>query len=86
MPDALLRSAWHSRAGAVVFPLQDLLGLGTEARMNTPSTVTGNWTWRFSWSQVPAGLAAGCRQRALAAGRLRVQGDAAPVRRLYSAS
>lgn len=86
MPDALLRSVWQSRAGAVIFPFQDLLGLGSEARMNTPSTVTGNWTWRFSWNQVPAGLAEVCRQRGLAAGRPGDQGNAAPVRRLYSAS
>jgi 4-alpha-glucanotransferase len=69
MPDALLRSVWASRAEVAIFPMQDLLGLGPEARMNTPSTVTGNWTWRFDWGEVPAGLAADCRQRAREAGR-----------------
>ena len=69
MPDALLRAVWGSPAGAAIFPLQDLLGLGSEARMNTPSTVTGNWAWRFSWNQVPAGLAAECRHRGRKAGR-----------------
>ncbi|MNY59355.1 4-alpha-glucanotransferase [compost metagenome] len=29
-------------------PLQDLLGLGSEARMNTPGTMGGNWAWRFA--------------------------------------
>jgi 4-alpha-glucanotransferase len=28
-------------------PLQDILGLGTEARMNLPATTSGNWEWRF---------------------------------------
>jgi len=37
----------HSCAGAVLFPLQDVLGLGTEARMNIPGTATGNWRWRL---------------------------------------
>ncbi len=38
---------------AVIFPLQDVLGLGSEARMNTPGTVgEHNWTWRFDWSQI----------------------------------
>ena len=36
-----------SRARAVVTPVQDLLGLGNEARMNTPGTVGGNWEWRM---------------------------------------
>src|SRR5690606_37488297 len=40
-------------AAAVIFPLQDVLGLGSEARMNTPGTVGDhNWTWRFTSSQV----------------------------------
>jgi 4-alpha-glucanotransferase len=33
-------------ANTVLFPLQDVLGLGTDARMNIPSTASGNWTWR----------------------------------------
>ena len=69
MPDALLRSVWQSPTRVAVFPFQDLLGLGTEARMNTPSTVTGNWTWRFHWDQVLPGLAAECRRRSRDAGR-----------------
>jgi 4-alpha-glucanotransferase len=42
----LLAFAWRSRARWAVAPLQDVLGLGSEARMNTPGTTTGNWTWR----------------------------------------
>jgi len=34
--------------------MQDLLMLGSEARMNTPGTVGKNWSWRFQWEQVEA--------------------------------
>jgi 4-alpha-glucanotransferase len=38
---------------AVLFPFQDVLGAGSEARMNTPGTVgEHNWTWRFDWNDV----------------------------------
>jgi len=46
MPWALVRLAYASRARLAVVPAQDLLGLGTEARMNTPGVTDGNWTWR----------------------------------------
>jgi 4-alpha-glucanotransferase len=42
-----LRALLRSDAGAVVVPLQDLFGLGSEARMNTPGHPAGNWTWRL---------------------------------------
>jgi 4-alpha-glucanotransferase len=32
-----------------LFPLQDVLGLGSEHRMNFPGTGAGNWRWRFDW-------------------------------------
>ena len=37
---------WESKAGLTIVQAQDLLGLGSEARMNTPSVPSGNWTWR----------------------------------------
>lgn len=43
---ALLRLGWASVADLVLAPLQDLLNLGSEARLNTPGTTTGNWLWR----------------------------------------
>ncbi len=58
---ALLRSVLASVAVLAVAPMQDLLGLGTEARMNLPGTTEGNWGWGFEWSAVPPGLAARCR-------------------------
>ena len=46
MPWALVRLALSSTAELAVVPAQDLLALGSESRMNTPGTDTGNWTWR----------------------------------------
>ncbi|ANV86293.1 4-alpha-glucanotransferase [Picosynechococcus sp. PCC 7117] len=43
----LIRLALGSVANLAVFPLQDLLGLGSEAKMNTPGVAAGNWTWRY---------------------------------------
>jgi len=47
-----IRLASQSVADMAVFPFQDVLGLGTEARMNFPGKPLGNWAWRFSWNQV----------------------------------
>ena len=44
----LIRLAMMSVANTVIFPLQDVLGLGDVARMNTPGTVARNWSWRFN--------------------------------------
>jgi 4-alpha-glucanotransferase len=43
-----IRLAYSSVANMAVVPLQDVLGLGSEARMNYPSTLGGNWTWRYT--------------------------------------
>jgi len=47
MPWDLIRSAMASVADLCILPLQDILGLGAEARMNTPGTASGNWSWRY---------------------------------------
>ncbi len=44
---AMIRAAARSVANLCVFPMQDVLHLGSEARMNTPSAGAGNWTWRY---------------------------------------
>jgi 4-alpha-glucanotransferase len=44
----LIREAFGSPASLAIVPLQDVLGLGSEARMNTPGQPTGNWAWRFT--------------------------------------
>jgi 4-alpha-glucanotransferase len=43
----LIRTLMASVADAVIVPVQDLLGLGSEARMNLPGTASGNWKWRM---------------------------------------
>jgi 4-alpha-glucanotransferase len=43
-----VRLAWSSVANQAVACLQDVMNLGAEARMNTPSTVSGNWQWRYT--------------------------------------
>jgi 4-alpha-glucanotransferase len=47
MPEALVRVALGSVGKLAIIPMQDVLGLGTEARLNTPGTAVGNWTWRL---------------------------------------
>ena len=42
-----IRAVMASVAGVAIVPLQDVLGLGSEARMNLPGTVSGNWKWRY---------------------------------------
>lgn len=44
----LIELAMSSRADNVIIPMQDLLSLGASARMNTPSTKSGNWTWKLN--------------------------------------
>ncbi|MEP6850455.1 MAG: 4-alpha-glucanotransferase, partial [Acidobacteriota bacterium] len=43
----MIRAIWASVAHTVITPLQDLLGIGTEGRMNLPATTEGNWSWRY---------------------------------------
>jgi len=55
---AFIRAAQCSPADLSIIPLQDILGLGSETRMNTPSVYGGNWRWRFDESQLRSELAA----------------------------
>jgi 4-alpha-glucanotransferase len=43
----LVRAAFSTDASLAIAPLQDYLGLGSEARMNTPGTSENNWRWRL---------------------------------------
>lgn len=52
IPPAIIRTAFASCAGVVIFQMQDYLGLDNTARMNTPSTLGGNWKWRFAQGQI----------------------------------
>ncbi|MBI4296799.1 MAG: 4-alpha-glucanotransferase, partial [Chloroflexi bacterium] len=47
-----IRLALASVADMSIIPLQDIMGLGSEARMNRPGTTTGNWRWRFTWDRL----------------------------------
>ncbi len=48
----MIRAACASVADAAIHPMQDVLGLGSDSRMNTPGQASGCWEWRFTWSQV----------------------------------
>jgi len=55
---AFIRAAVCSPASLSIVPLQDVFGLGSDARMNTPSLDNGNWRWRFEQSQLKDEFAA----------------------------
>ena len=52
-----IRAALGSVSDTAVIPMQDYLGLGSEARINVPSTLGTNWKWRMTKGQIPEGLA-----------------------------
>ena len=66
---AIMRAAFASVANTALVPLQDVLGLGSDARMNLPGRQAGNWSFRFTWDQLPASLTARVRELALTYGR-----------------
>jgi len=49
---SLLRTVFMSVADTAIVPLQDLIGLGAESRINVPGVAFGNWGWRFDWSMI----------------------------------
>jgi len=55
--DAMQEAVLASAAALAMLPLQDVLRLGSEARLNTPGTVAGNWTWRLQWDAIDSALA-----------------------------
>ncbi len=52
----LINNGMYSRASICMIPMQDFLHLGSEARMNTPGTTTGNWQWQFQWQQLDTSM------------------------------
>ncbi len=52
-----IRTLLASVADTVLIPLQDVLGLGSEARMNQPATIGGNWRWRYQRKMLTAEIA-----------------------------
>ncbi|MEJ2403837.1 MAG: 4-alpha-glucanotransferase [Candidatus Thiodiazotropha sp.] len=63
MPWPLIRSALASRANLAIIPFQDVLGLDSAHRMNTPGTTEGNWNWRFHWDHIKPETDARLRRR-----------------------
>ena len=72
MPWPLMHWAMLSPARLAVVPMQDVLGLDGEHRMNLPGTSEGNWLWRFRWEQLPADVTGKLRRLIWLAGRLHV--------------
>lgn len=70
MPWPLITAAYASVANLAVVPVQDILELGSEHRMNTPGTSEGNWKWRLDWSMAKPGLAERLRRKSEIYGRL----------------
>ncbi|NOY61952.1 MAG: 4-alpha-glucanotransferase [Gammaproteobacteria bacterium] len=62
MPWSLIRSAYVSVANLCVIPMQDILMLDGAHRMNVPGSCSGNWQWRFQWTQVNDGVAGRLRR------------------------
>ena len=56
VPTDMIELAFSSKAALAVAPMQDYLGLGSPARLNTPGTTSNNWCWRMRESQVDAAL------------------------------
>ena len=67
---AMIRAAFASVADTVIIPMQDYLGLGSEARINTPSTLGRNWQWRMKPDAIAPELAGRIRELTELYGRM----------------
>lgn len=61
----LIRLAYASVADMAIIPMQDILNLSGESRMNFPGKLGGNWTWRYTWDQVPSSLSQTYKEMAI---------------------
>ena len=68
---AMIRAAFASVSDTAIIPMQDYLELGAEARINTPSTLGGNWVWRMRKDALSDSLCKGMYDYARIYGRLR---------------
>jgi 4-alpha-glucanotransferase len=75
----VIEAAFGSRARLALVPLQDVLGLGSGARMNTPGRTGGNWRWRFKRGALTEELAARLRGVTERHGRLGRRRDMSPA-------
>jgi 4-alpha-glucanotransferase len=67
---AMIRAAYTSVARTAIVPLQDILGIGTEARMNRPGDSNDNWAWRFEAGALTRDRADRLRKLAEISGRI----------------
>ena len=65
-----IRSVWSSKAGLAIAPLQDLLNLGVEGRMNVPGVAAGNWRWRCTEEMLKPSIFERLRELTISAGRM----------------
>jgi 4-alpha-glucanotransferase len=78
---ALMHLAWSSPAALAIAPLQDLLNLGKEGRMNVPGRAKGNWRWRSTEDMLSAPAFQRLRRLTRTSGRLPVGSTSAAVAR-----
>ena len=57
MPWLLIRASLESVSQFSIIPMQDILALNGEHRMNVPGTTEGNWNWQFDWDMIDEGCA-----------------------------
>lgn len=69
MPQALIDVTLQSVARLAIVPMQDILGLGSEARFNVPGTAEGNWMWQMKWTQLSKKLLGQFKQAVIDSGR-----------------
>ena len=67
---AMMKVALESKAFVCILTMQDLIGLGHEGRMNTPSTVGDNWKWRATEKQITKKIAEWLKKASADAGRI----------------
>lgn len=65
-----IQSLWSSRSDLAIAPLQDLLNLGAEARMNVPGVATGNWRWRCTEEMFKPSIFDRLRELTISTGRM----------------
>jgi 4-alpha-glucanotransferase len=77
-----IRSVWSSKSGLAIVPLQDLLNLGVEGRMNVPGVATGNWRWRCTEAMLKRSIFERLRELTTSAERMALHppaGKSGPV-------
>jgi 4-alpha-glucanotransferase len=79
IPWGMIKAIWSSVAETAIAPMQDLLGLGSEARMNFPSQAEGNWQWRLNSEQLSPQLAARMRELSILYGRVNPTDEEDPI-------